>query len=144
MTCRKKMLSYQLGGKKQIDSNSAECRLEKEAILRFASWDVYMRNGNKEGFSSRTQLSFLSHQTNQPENGDRPGAHQLSKEVQIRIALGCSEHGLVELSRNMGLAKNFRALSFRRASFGCLRQYWMRSPGKLSLREKGTEQSHIS
>jgi len=33
--------------------------LEREAIMRFTSRDIYIWNGNKEGFNSRMQLSSL-------------------------------------------------------------------------------------
>lgn len=56
-THRKKLLSNQLGKKEQTQIISVEYRLERKAMLRFTSRDIYVRNRNKEGCSSRRQLS---------------------------------------------------------------------------------------
>lgn len=47
--------------KKRTDTDykSAECRLEKEAIMRFASRDAYIRKGSKG--TAECSLAPLSH-----------------------------------------------------------------------------------
>lgn len=64
---------------------------------------------------------------------------EIVKDIKNGGSLRCSNHALFEfvILRNIGLAKSrVRTLNFRRENSGCLRNRWMRSPGKLSSGER--------